>query len=31
MAHSACLEEIEEVEGFIGKCLPVDGEKKSEL
>ncbi|KXJ93742.1 Phospholipase/carboxylesterase/thioesterase [Microdochium bolleyi] len=31
MPHSACPEEIEEVEAFIGKCLPADGEKKSEL
>ncbi|KAH7037154.1 acyl-protein thioesterase-1-like protein [Microdochium trichocladiopsis] len=31
LGHSACLEEIEEVEGFIGKCLPADADKKSEL
>ncbi|CAJ2504563.1 Uu.00g119570.m01.CDS01 [Anthostomella pinea] len=31
MAHSACLEELDEVESFLGAQLPKQDEKKSEL
>jgi predicted esterase len=31
MGHSACLEELDEVEKFIGACLPPQGDGKSEL
>ncbi|KAI1246603.1 hypothetical protein MGN70_013504 [Eutypa lata] len=31
MGHSACLEELDEVEAFLGSCLPLQGDKKPEL
>ncbi|KAI0894169.1 Phospholipase/carboxylesterase [Annulohypoxylon nitens] len=31
MAHSACVEELDEVEAFLGARLPAEGDKKSEL
>ncbi|KAI0883804.1 Phospholipase/carboxylesterase [Annulohypoxylon maeteangense] len=31
MGHSACVEELNEVEAFLGTCLPAEGDKKSEL
>ncbi|KAI1212565.1 Phospholipase/carboxylesterase [Annulohypoxylon truncatum] len=31
MAHSACVEELDEVEAFLGAHLPAEGDKKSEL